>query len=82
MEARDREKYDSFSQGGSVFEAVKYTSTGVSFDEVDRQKAQRQKDQRTMELTIEEMLQSAKEENREFQDLLSFLLLIKFVQQA
>lgn len=66
MGAKDREKYDNSSTKSNQREPMKYTTTGVSFDEIDRQKAEKIKQQKMMELTIEEMLQTAEEQRRKF----------------
>lgn len=59
MGAKEREKYEP-EPGRHV---KKYNSSGVSFDEMDRQKALQLKQFRIMELTIQETLQLAEERN-------------------
>lgn len=43
---------------------TKYTSFGVSFDEIDRLKEEAKMQQKRMELSIENMIDSAKEQGR------------------
>lgn len=59
MGAKEREKYNP--EPGK--RSQKYNSNGVSFDEMDRQKAEKLKQFRIMELTIQETLQLADERN-------------------
>lgn len=63
MSPIEREKYEGESSKSNIVRVEKkYTSFGVSFDEIDRQKARARQQQMAMELTIEEMLQTAEEQ--------------------
>ena len=60
MEKEDKSNFE-FSAVEST--CMKYTSFGIAFDEIDRQKLKARKDLQTMELTIAEMIASAAEKN-------------------
>lgn len=75
MSASEREKFSnkpSSSKSSDYKEPTKYTSFGVTFDEIDRQKEDERKKIQRMNLTIEEMLSIAKDQGREFLCNLSF----------
>lgn len=67
MNAAERAQYDenpskksTASISSKCSQPMKrFTSFGVSFDEIDRQEADKQKEVRTINVTIEEMLQTA-----------------------
>lgn len=64
MSASEREKYGhkaSSSNGSNYTEPTKYTSFGVTFDEIDRQKEEERAKIQRMNLTIEEMLEIAED---------------------
>lgn len=66
MGGKEREKYENASTKSNNRDEppMKYTTNGISFEEIDRRKAENQKQMKMMELTIEEMLQTAEEQNR------------------
>lgn len=69
MDASEREKFGkkaSSSNGSNYREPTKYTSFGVTFDEIDRQKETERAKVQRMTMTIEEMLQTAEEQDGEF----------------
>ena len=66
MSSFEREKYgrSSTTSNQPRNSQKQYTSFGLSFDELDRKKKEDEAKHRKMELTIEEMLQVALEQNR------------------
>lgn len=65
MSESQRAPYNQSSKSSSSVrdEPMKYTSFGESFDEIDRKRDQEKRKIFLMELTIEDMLQAALEQN-------------------
>lgn len=68
MSAAEREKFSNkpSSKGSDYKEPTKYTSFGVTFDEIDRKKEEERNKIHRMNLTIEEMLQIAEDNGSKF----------------
>lgn len=76
MSAAEREKFSNKPSSKSLDfkEPTKYTSFGVTFDEIDRQKEEERKKSQRMNLTIEEMLLTAEDQGCEILCKSTFLI--------
>lgn len=67
MSAPEREKFGQKASSSNGYrDPTKYTSFGVTFDEIDRQKENERAKIQRMTMTIEEMLQTAEEQDGKF----------------